>query len=98
MQTVLNAINDLPGASADGSDDADAGWRLNHDNRDLVTRVQACVDRVNDRQKAVPCAHWFVRHLPGGADKVMAAQLCSQLTCEWYQQTESEEAEQVISL
>ena len=103
VQAVLNAITDITESTSsnDGegsANDDGANWRVNFDNRELIAEVHACVEKVNDRQKAVSCAHWFVRQLPAGADKVLAAQLCSRLAAEWHEATGSDEAEQAMNM
>ncbi len=42
-----------------------------------------CVNAISDRQKAASCAHFYISRLPGGADKVLAAEGFACLAQEW---------------
>ncbi len=48
----------------------------------------SCVTCISDRQKAASCAHFYVSHLPGGADKLAAAESFHSLASGWLAEEE----------
>ncbi len=49
----------------------------------MIFQVLECVTCIGDRQKAASCAHFYVNRLPGGADKILAAEGFLLVTQEW---------------
>lgn len=92
MQTVQNAI----GAISNSQEilDSDADWNLHLKHKTTMTSICACLSSMEDPVKATSCAHWVVNHLPGGADKLLAAEGSQLIAKKWFEETGEQAAEQ----
>ncbi|TRY72764.1 hypothetical protein TCAL_00185 [Tigriopus californicus] len=92
MQTVQNAI----GAISNSQEilDSDLEWKLHLKHDTTMTSIHACLSSMEDPVKATSCAHWVVNHLPGGADKLLAAEGSQLIAKNWFEETGEQAAEQ----
>ena len=94
---VNNALEDELDHKTD-DDDAEGssaqGWNLCQTHGDLSGKVLACINAISDIQKAASSAHFFVSKLPGGKDKVLAAQGSKWIADQWLKTSLEKEDEE----
>eukprot|EP00095_Tigriopus_kingsejongensis_P006550 maker-scaffold515_size150689-snap-gene-0.33 protein:Tk06550 transcript:maker-scaffold515_size150689-snap-gene-0.33-mRNA-1 annotation:"kinetochore-associated protein 1" len=96
MQTVQNAIGSI--SNSQQILDSETEWSLHLKHKATMVNIHACLGSMQDPFKATSCAHWVVNHLPGGADKLLAAEGSQLIAKNWYDNAGDEGAEMGHSL
>lgn len=94
VQAVQNAWEQHKDRDCDVADD-DNEWSFSYHKKALLLDIQYCISQVENASKAVACMYWLISKLPGGVDKVLAAEFACELA---KSQRETEEEEQAFNL